>query len=419
MSLDQGLSAEDLFERGMTARRERRLADALHLLLQALAAPRGELGRKHRRHAYHQALKSSTRLSLWPETEALARRAIGDFPTMAYFHQCQGEALMQLGRADEARIVLDKALELRPEQDGARALLQALRSGDVAARATTKPRPWPTRQTSFASPRELVIRYMLRDRPKAPFIRPDTVFMTLGSCFADNLAQRLRVAGYATFSERIGEEVNSTFANRYLLEWIESGPVNPQTTLMDETFGGASRERLRCGIEACDVFVMTLGVAASFFDDEGEFVFISQHSQTTAASLGLRTMRTTSVAENVENISRIVGAVWRIAGRKVKIVLTVSPVPLAGTSEMESAVTADCLSKSTLRVACQEAIAKEPAGDLIYWPSFEMVRWLGPHFGPETPPVYAADDGNTRHVSAWLIDLIVGLFVEFHAATDA
>ncbi len=109
--------------------------------------------------------------------------------------------------------------------------------------------------------------------------------------------------------------------------------------------------------------------------------------------------------------------VVRMAGPEVKVVLTVSPVPLAGTTEHDSAITADCLSKSTLRVACEEAVAARRGEGVLYWPSFEIVRWLGAHFGPETPGPYGADDGNTRHVSEWLIDLIVALFVEFHAET--
>ena len=56
---------------------------------------------------------------------------------------------------------------------------------------------------------------------------------------------------------------------------------------------------------------------------------------------------------------------------------------------------------------------------VLYWPSFEIVRWLGPHFGGALPDVYGADDGNSRHVSAWLVDEIVGEFLKFHAEKPA
>ena len=48
--------------------------------------------------------------------------------------------------------------------------------------------------------------------------------------------------------------------------------------------------------------------------------------------------------------------------------------------------------------------------DVVYWPSFEIVRWLGPHL-PRPP--FAEEDGKTRHVSLWVRDLIIGLFLEY------
>jgi hypothetical protein len=123
------------------------------------------------------------------------------------------------------------------------------------------------------------------------------------------------------------------------------------------------------------------------------------------------------VQENADNIAAIIEAVRRIAARKIDVVLTVSPVPLSGTTEFASAVIADCLSKSTLRLACQQVLSRRPPG-VFYWPSFEIVRWLGPHFGSLQPDVYGAHDGNTRHVSPWLVDIIVDLFLEHYAEQE-
>ncbi len=406
--------ASDLYERAIEALGRRQLADALKLFQQALSDRWGGLTSKQRRMSHLWALKCSLRLGLGAETETMARQMIAEFPGLGRAYQGLAEAQLQLGLRDEAQANLITALELDPELDGARALMQALRA-EPAAPSSARPRSWPKRQASFDDPSELVRRYMLRDRPKRAFVRPETVFMTLGSCFADNLARRLLTAGYAAYFESIGEEANTTFANRYLVEWIEKGVVDGQTAIMDEAFGEARRQRLRRNLEACDVFVMTLGVAAAFFDDKDEFVYISQHTQSNARALGQLRMRTCSVAENVDNIERIIDTVRRLCRPGVRIVLTVSPVPLAGTTEFESAITADCLSKAILRVACHEVVAKRGPGEVIYWPSFEMVRWLGAHFGPGVGQVYGAEDGNTRHVSQWLVDLIVGLFLEFHA----
>ncbi len=408
-------AAAELYERASRARVERRLRESVDLFGKALVHPDGDLTDRQRRRAYMVSLKSITRLGDWLGAKTIALGGLAEFPAEAYFHQCLGEALMQLGRTDEAETALVRALELRPEQDGARALLATLPHIRPNAPAAVAPRGWPNRVATFENPRHLIRRYLLRNRPKARFIRPNTRFLALGSCFAQNVAYRLEAAGYVARSEEIGEEVNSTYANRHLLEWVENGPVDASTRAMDAAFGAASRERLRRALTSCQVFIMTLGVAASHFDPDGGFVFIPVSSRTSTDALSDKVMRTTSVAENVENIGRIIDTVRRLAGPKVRIVLTVSPVPLSGTTELESAITADCLSKSTLRVACQEVVTARAEQGVIYWPSFEIVRWLGPHFGPEIPRVYGGDDGNTRHVSQWLVDLIVDLFIEFHA----
>src|SRR5437763_280107 len=132
---------------------------------------------------------------------------------------------------------------------------------------------------------------------------------------------------------------------------------------MDQIYGPAMRERLRGAIGSTDVFVLTIGVAPCFFHPEsGEFLFSTMAPPTT------------TVDENVDNIRHIIAAVRRIAGDGAKVVLTVSPVPLSGTTEFSSAVIADCLSKSTLRLACQEVLSDGLEG-VFYWPSFEIVRW--------------------------------------------
>jgi tetratricopeptide (TPR) repeat protein len=411
-------SAPEILRHADTVRAERRLRESVDLFAAALRHPGGGLTVAQRRHAYLQALRALTRIGEWVETESLARAGLEELPQEPYLHQCLGEALMQLERKDEAEAALRRALEIHPEQDGARALLGVLHSFRPGKRPKM-PSPWPSRIRQFEDPASTIRQHLLRNRPRDPFIRPGVVFQTLGSCFAQNLANGLKAAGYRAYQESIGEEINSTFANRYLLEWVEHGPIDPRTRAMDDAFGPASRERLRRSFAASDIFVMTLGVAASYFDEDGEFIFVTQHTRTTAETLAQRTMRTTTVAENIENIGRIIDSVRRLGRPDMKIVLTVSPVPMAGTNEFGSAVEADCISKSTLRVACHEVVTARANEGVIYWPSFEIVRWLGPHFGPEIGRIYGGDDGNTRHVSGWLVELIISLFLEFHAEAAA
>jgi hypothetical protein len=362
------------------------------------------------------------RLAEWPEVEARARQVIADRGASAIAERYLGEAMIQTGRPAEAREALERALELNPELTEARNLLavattpargEATEDGAAKVVGRTRWRIWPQKQRQFAKLEQVVGKHVLEGVPRERFIRPETVFMTLGSCFAENLAKRLRERGYEVRSEAIGEEVNSTRANRALVEWVAQGVIDGPTAAMSDAYGEATRQRMREWIAAADVFVLTIGVAPTFVDKEtGEFTFMYARSPTARDHfMRANVMRTSTVQENVDNIRRVIEVVRGMSERDPRFVLTVSPVPLAATSEYGSPVIADCVSKSTLRVACEEVMRS--AGDRVhYWPSFEIVRWLGPLM---QRPAYAEDDENTRHVSNWLVELIIKNFVEWHS----
>lgn len=367
---------------------------------------------------YDRVFKLLTRLQRWDRLESIARRGVDRLPGSPALHQALGEALLGQDRLAEAEAALLQVIALDPARTEARNLLSMVRSSTTDARPPSPARPWPARQRQFDNPRKTLEQYVLRGRPEDRFIRPGSIFMTMGSCFAQNLAVRLRASGHACAYEPIGEDVNSTFANRTMLRWVEHGVVDEPTLGMKEAFGMACRKRLRGAIKSCDIFVLSLGVAASFFHrDTNEFAFIGGNVTGTvrARLMADYVMRTTTVAQNVENIHAILDAIVRIAGRRPKVVLTVSPVALEGTNEFESAPVADCLSKSTLRLAAQEVLTARRDEGVVYWPSFEMVRWLGPHYGPGNPLVFGADDANTHHVSQWMVDLVIRLFLEHHS----
>lgn len=405
------------YQKGADLLRQGRWADGLEVFVALVDGRHGALDEQLLEIVEEHAMRAAAELGRWEQLEALARAALTRAPGQAEAHRRLGEALYFQNRRPEAEAALRAALELDPEFAQARAALAILKADPAEgdAEPANVVRPWPVRAGRFEDPRRLITKYLLRGLPEDRFIRPKSVFFTLGSCFAGNLAIRLKHRGYKVHYEDIGEEVNSTFANLSLLQWIEHGAVDGPTSLMDELYGPGVRRRFLEGLEACEVFVMTLGVAACFFrKDTGEFAFAPMNTRLGNESLLFRhAMKTTTVAQNVENIAAIIAAVRRLARRPPRIVLTVSPVPLAGTTEHPSAITADALSKSTLRLACEAAVEAHAEEGVVYWPSFEMVRWLGAHYGAEHP-AYAAEDGNSRHVSAWLVDLIVELFLEHY-----
>jgi tetratricopeptide (TPR) repeat protein len=417
--LDEGLtSAETAFSQAQALRDQGRFQESLDLFLAIARSDDPDLTAKRRRQAYAHALTCGVKLPDWLATEAIAREALAEFERTSDFHLRLGEALLRQERFEEAEASLGRTLELSPANQQAPLLLEITRGRVAVGAREDKVAPWPSRLASFGNLKAVVRRYVLDGPRGLPIIQPDSVFMTLGSCFAQNLAMHLRSLGRTVHATEIGEDVNSTYANRYLLEWAENGAISAATAAIQNAYGPGMRDLLRAQIAESDIFVITLGVAPCFFrKDNGEFGFVVSKTPTAGQHrYAAHSMRMTTVAENVENIRCMMDSIARMTSRTPTFVLTVSPVPLGGTTERASAVLADCVSKSTLRLAAEQVCAEGAGHRLVYWPSFEIVRWLGPYLDREQPPAYAADDGNTRHVSQWLIRQIVKLFVDHHSA---
>ncbi|HEY5410816.1 MAG TPA: GSCFA domain-containing protein, partial [Caulobacteraceae bacterium] len=359
-------SADAAFNHALSLRQEKRYREALELFRGLLADPQSRLSSKQIRHAYSHALKCSTALKDWALTESLARASILSNSGNADGYCRLGESLVRQGRFDEAVAALTRSIELLPDSREAPLLLELARA-HASESGRPKVAPWPARSAQFEDPRALVERYVLRWKHGVPIIAPDSVFMTIGSCFALNLARHLREMGRTVHAEEIGEDINSTYANRYLLDWIENGATNAATQAIQDAYGPAMRERMRAKAAQSDVFVITLGVAPCFFrKDNGDFAFVVSKTPTARAHLyANHVMRTTSVEENVRNIQAIMDTIARLARRRPKFVLTVSPVPLGGTLERHSAVIADCVSKSTLRLAADQVCAAEKRHQVI------------------------------------------------------
>lgn len=405
-----------LFERADRARALREFAQSAELFQAFVEAAPASIWRAR---AETRQLLCLSRQRLWPEQEALALRYIDDsVEANGWIHHFLGEAQWHQGREAEALANLERALEINPLLTETRTLI-GVAKGDEGEKGAIGPvARWPSRVGDFEDLGTLIRDHLLSGLRRERFIRPDSVFVTLGSCFAVNLARALRAAGRDAHYELISEEVNSPLANRRLVEWLVQGPGTPQTRMMSEALGEPLRERMLGRLAAADVVVLTLGVAAPFFSREtGEFVFVQARGAATVRRLlATAEMRTPGVAEVADHIAHI-GRGLRALAPGATLVVTESPVPLGLTTEFGSAVIADCLSKSTLRLACHEATS-DTANGLLYWPSFEMVRWLGAHLGSAHPPAFGAEDQNSRHVSDWLVELIIGAFLDFYSVEE-
>jgi hypothetical protein len=156
----------------------------------------------------------------------------------------------------------------------------------------------------------------------------------------------------------------------------------------------------RKAFEEMDVFIITLGLNEvwSFSADGSVF---SRSPWRAAPSLIQRTVLT--VEENVSDLLKM-SEILRRFNPKVKIICTVSPVPLHATFRADDhhVVVANAHSKAVLRVAAEEFVNRCP--DSYYFPSYEIVM-----FCTENPWM---DD--QRHVSRQAVSRVMAAFMEMY-----
>lgn len=266
---------------------------------------------------------------------------------------------------------------------------------------------YPRQAQLFNDLRTLVEGAVLPDYiPQTPIIDTDSIIRAQGSCFAGNIARALVNRGLAVRHMDIQEVVNSPHANKIVYEHLLD-PTRPYAFPQHQKlFPPALIEKARNVISTENIFILTLGLAATWFPKGGTVPILEPDVQ----NLDAFEFRFEGVDENLGYIRKIVDAI-RVLNPTIAVVLTVSPVPLNGVFDgRKSAVVGDFISKATLRLALERYLAERPA-NVHYWPAFEIVRWLGAHL----PPVFGSDDGNARHINQAMIDLIIDLFLTYFA----
>jgi GSCFA family len=265
---------------------------------------------------------------------------------------------------------------------------------------------FPETTADLSELQESVRRYCLSHVKRGRFsISSSTKIVTIGSCFAANLAQVLSTEGMTACNLAVAEFFNSTYSNLELVEWLLGHvPTASETHL--EHFD--NKEETAAYLRQADLIVYTVGVAPCFFEAAtGKFVMPERTEAVLGAVRGRYVFRTTTVEENHQNLKKMI-SILRRANPDCQFVFALSPVPLAATLENRSAMEADCLSKSILRVAVEQLLQDFP--DCVYWPSFEIVKWLGPYL----PGMYGQDDGSARHVTERVVQMIIREFLRIY-----
>lgn len=274
--------------------------------------------------------------------------------------------------------------------------------------------------------------------------------VTAGSCFAQHIASHLQQNGftyfvtenahpllppdlvkdynYGVFSARYG----NVYTSRQLVQLLERAyglfepseicwqradgryidPFRPQ--IQPDGFASLAEfhaDRLqhfvavRQAVEQLDVFVFTLGLTETWVakSDGAAFPLCPGVSGGTfdAAAYGFLNLGVWEVERDLRQAVNFI----RARNPKAKVILTVSPVPLAATAEDRSVLVSTTYSKSVLRVAAEEFARDRDY--VAYFPSYEIV------IGSYTRGAYFGSD--LRSVTEAGVKHVMRLFLKHYA----
>jgi len=277
-------------------------------------------------------------------------------------------------------------------------------------------------------------RSVLRDQANAldPVIATaftfssDEAIATAGSCFAQHISRALRVhdfnymvtedspltsaadnENFGVFPARFGNiysvrQLSQLMRRAYGLfypvdeAWIRDDgryidPFRPlvQTAGFDSANAVMEDREAHLGavrtmFEECDVFIFTLGLTERWQSAQDGAVFpVVPQSVANVSGFDEYVFENATVWEMNHDLREFIERLC-IVNPAVKIILTVSPVPLIATYEANHVLVSNAYSKAALRVVAEEAV--RAFSNVAYFPSYEIIT--APHLSAN----YFGDD---------------------------
>lgn len=274
---------------------------------------------------------------------------------------------------------------------------------------------FPAKKEQFADLDAMAKEFVFKGfGPSTPMFSDKDTVVTMGSCFADRLRNWLNANGKGTSYINVPEGLNNSFAVRQYLEWALTGDRSTDAYWYDndKTLGAfqwqpdQEQQKLLQHFKEVSAVVVTFGLGEVWKDVETNNVFwrgVPAKSYDPAKHKCV----SSTVQENVDNMKRIVELIKTYAGADKTVIFTLSPVPLNATFSDRPTIVSDCVSKSILRVSLDQFFSENKHNNIYYWPSFEMVRWVGAH--TDIPTLF--EDNTTRHVNNDIVKIIIENFV--------
>jgi len=250
--------------------------------------------------------------------------------------------------------------------------------------------------------------------PKAGMLSAQDSIITVGSCFAGHVRRVLSALGCSSGDFPTPFRVTNTFAILDFISWCVTGEEISRGYRYDRMNDGeirewtpeVEREEYLQGMRQAGAFVFGFGVAEVWQDRETGAVFWRGIPKNLYEA-GRHEFRLTTVEENEENLLRIIELI-RSVNPTAPIVLMLSPIPVPATFRDIACIPADCVSKSVLRVAFDRVVSRRLEG-VYYWPSFEVVRWVGAHLPWRA---YGTNDGRPLNITSYLVTETIEAFVD-------
>ncbi len=172
----------------------------------------------------------------------------------------------------------------------------------------------------------------------------------------------------------------------------------------NEEFELLTRQHLKACLRVfseADVFIFTLGLTEAWVSREDGAVFPACPG-TIAGTFDpeKHVFKNFTVLEMSADLKDFINELREI-NADVRIVLTVSPVPLVATATANHVICASTYSKSALRVVAEEV--STALREVTYFPAYEIVT------GPQSPKEYFEAD--RRNVSVAAVDQVMGVFL--------
>ncbi len=272
-------------------------------------------------------------------------------------------------------------------------------------------------------------------KPSFQILPTDTVF-TIGSCFARNVEAALIENGMTVLSrdfdlgevgESVGEAAN--FFNKYSihsiyneLKWALERETFPGEQVLYPSAGGAPYFDAQLGqsrldypldqvlafrhlyldamaqVKDADVIIITLGYVETWFDNElGIYLNVIPPIEVLRAQPERFNFRVLGYAEILETLHELYALLKKHREKPLKMLMTVSPVPLLATFRDVDVLVANAYSKSVQRAVLEQFVTEVPEVD--YFPSYEFVTLSN--------PTIAWSRNDYRHVNSDLVARIM------------